>query len=94
MNILNFITDNVLYFLGGLLLLLLIIKIIEKRIQPEPDPVLEAFFMKYNIDLDNPVATDRKLEEIANINSTFPDQDKKIAQALVRFHHEIRRSIN
>lgn len=94
MTILQPIIDNILYIILGLLIIAVLLTIISNRLKPKPDPVLEAFFAKYNIDLDNDVEADHKIKDIADINSSYPDEDKKIAQALIRFMNELNSNSN
>ena len=49
---------------------------------------IECFFEKYLNELSEEETT-IKINEIANINSQYPINDKKIAQALLRFYNKL-----
>lgn len=94
MNSLKPILDNIFYIIGGLLMVNVVLYFILKRFRQKPDPVLEEFFSKYNFDFDNNEETQRKMRDIADINSSYPDEDKRIAQALIRFKNQLNSKTN
>jgi len=94
MNSLQLILDNIFYIIGGLFLVIIVLYLILNRFKQKPDPVLEAFFEKYNLDLDNSEETECKMRDIADINSSYPDEDKRIAQALLRIKNQLNSSNN
>ena len=66
------------------------------KLKPKTDPVFKSFFLKYNIDFNHNYNVDLKwdkiddkMNEIANINSSYPDEDKNIAQAWIRFKEQL-----
>ena len=94
MNSLKPVLDNIFYIIVGLLLLTVVLYFILNRFKQKPDPVLEEFFAKYNLDLDNNEETDRKMRDIADVNTSYPDEDKRIAQALIRFKNQLNSNNN
>lgn len=94
MDSLKPILDNISYITGGLFLVVVVLFLILNRSKPKPDPVIEAFFEKYNIDLDNNEETDRKMKDIADINSVYPNEDKRIAQAFMLFRNQLNSNSN
>lgn len=54
------------------------------------DTEISIFFEKYTEDLSDEDTT-AKISEIANVNSQYPANDKKIAQALLRFYSKLNK---
>lgn len=56
--------------------------------KPKKETEISIFFEKYTQDLSDEETT-AKITEIANVNSQYPANDKKIAQALLRFYNKL-----
>jgi hypothetical protein len=56
--------------------------------KPKKETEISIFFEKYTQDLSEEDTT-AKIMEIANVNSLYPANDKKIAQALLRFYNKL-----
>lgn len=69
-------------FFGGVLGFLFI-----KR-RPKKENEITVFFAKYTENLSEEETT-LKIIEIANVNSQYPANDKKIAQALLKFYNNL-----
>lgn len=61
---------------------------VKKNVPPNE---IECFFAKYLNELSEEETT-AKINEIADINSQYPIDDKKIAQALLRFYYQLNTS--
>lgn len=80
------------YLFIGLFILILVFSMILRFIlksqeNPESAKKFDDFFNKYNIDPEHTEDSkiDQKLKEIADINSVYPDNDKKFARQLIEF---------
>lgn len=77
-------------YLAGIIILFsltLAIRISILRRKSELGKEIDDFFERYNLNPDKNDSSliDSKLAEIGNINSQFPDKDKKMARALLEF---------
>jgi len=56
--------------------------------KPKKENEISIFFERYTQGLSEEETT-AKISEIANVNSQYPANDKKIAQALLRLYNEL-----
>ena len=56
--------------------------------KPKKETEITIFFEKYTQGLSDEETT-AKIIEIANVNSEYPANDKKIAQSLLRFYNRL-----
>lgn len=63
-----------------------------QRVTNEFMDIYGTFYTKYGLDVEkmNFEEIDKIIRSIAQVNSDYPEDDKKIAQELARYHQEIR----
>ena len=63
-----------------------------QRVTNEFMDIYGTFYTKYGLDVENMnfEEIDKIIRGIANVNSDYPEDDKKIAQELARYHQEIK----
>lgn len=63
-----------------------------QRVKNEFMDIYGTFYTKYGLDVENMnfEEIDKIIRSIAHVNSDYPEDDKKIAQELARYHQEIR----
>lgn len=91
---------NYIIFLIYVLYIFSIIKMVLKmittakrqRVTNEFMDIYGTFYTKYGLDVENMnfEEIDKIIRGIANVNSDYPEDDKKIAQELARYHQEIK----
>lgn len=91
---------NYIIFLIYVLYVFSIIKMVLKmiatakrqRVTNEFMDIYGTFYTKYGLDVENMnfEEIDKIIRGIAHVNSDYPEDDKKIAQELARYHQEIR----
>jgi predicted negative regulator of RcsB-dependent stress response len=82
-------SETILYFIILLFVIGLGIFFI-KKLKKETE--ISIFFEKYTNELSEEDTT-AKINEIANVNSQYPANDKKIAQALLRFYNKLNEKL-
>ena len=78
------------FVLSILLIIMLIIKFVYQRFRKNKDESgIGAFFDKYIDDSLSENEITQKIKEVANINSTYPIEDKKLAQMILNLHRKL-----